>query len=111
MKRLLITAVAAGLVLIGAASAPAHADPVSPEVTAYAVRNANRVCVVLTAFPNFAGVMGVMDGIQKDTGFTGMQTAQVLVLSVESTCPQWLPLLQRFANAYSPTTASGGAVI
>ncbi|OCB57670.1 hypothetical protein A5677_17045 [Mycobacterium malmoense] len=111
MKRLLICAVAAGLVLIGAASAPAHADPVGPEVTAYAIRNANRVCVVLTAFPNFAGVMGVMDGIQKDTGFTNMETAQALVLSVESTCPQWLPLLQKFADAYAPATSGVRATV
>lgn len=112
MKRLLVTAVAAGIVLIGAASStPAHADPVAPEVVSYAARNANRVCIVLAAFPNFAGVTGVMDGIQKDTGFTSLQTAQALVLSVETTCPEFLPLLKRFADAYSPTTSGVGVAV
>jgi hypothetical protein len=90
-----------GAALVG--SIPAQADPITSTVASYAAHNAGRVCAVLDTYPTFAGVEGVLDGIQKDSGFTGAQTAQVIVLAVDAACPRHLVLLQNFADTFSPT--------
>lgn len=93
--------------MIAAATAPAHADPVAPQVVNYARAVAPAVCGTLDDYPTLPGVAGVVAGIQDDSGFTTDQSVQVLVLSVESRCVRHWPLLQRFADTYAPRPQRG----
>lgn len=89
-----LAAAAAG----GIAAAPAHADP----ATNYAAVVAPAVCSTLDAYPTLPGVEGVLQAVQRDSGFTVADTARVVVWAVSSRCPRHLPLLQRFADTYAP---------
>lgn len=98
--------------IVGPGLAAAHADPIEPQVISYAAHNAGRVCATLDAYPTFPGITGILAGIKNETGFTGPQTAEALVLSVNAACPRHLPLLQNFADAYAPNSSqTGGAYI
>ncbi|PIJ36762.1 DUF732 domain-containing protein [Mycobacterium heckeshornense] len=91
-------------VILGAAlffAAPAKADPASN----YAAIAAPAVCSTLDAYPTLPGVEGVLQAVQRDSGFTVEQTARVVVLSVTSRCPRHLWLLQEFADVYAPRQA------
>jgi hypothetical protein len=94
--RILLAMFATGAV-IGSSIPQAHADPAGL-VSTYATGATNAVCETLTAYPSFAGIEGVMQGIAED-GFTTNQSAEVVVIAVERGCPQFLGLLQDFADS------------
>lgn len=75
----------------------AHADPVSN----YADHAAYAVCGTLDEVPNFPGILGVLSGVQEDSGFSPYQAGQVVGMAVRDYCPRHLPLLQQFVAVYS----------
>jgi hypothetical protein len=81
----------AGLVIGSGALFKAHADP---DAVPYAV------CAELGTHPNIFTVSRVLEEIEA-SGLTVKQAASVVVESVTSTCPQYVPLLQRFIDTYS----------
>jgi hypothetical protein len=86
-------------VIGGASFIPAaHADPMDSRLVVYAAKSSSAVCETLEVYPTFAGVAGVLQGIQSD-GFTAFQSGEIIVLSVEAGCPSRMPLLQAFANS------------
>lgn len=99
---------AAAGALIGAAlyhSAPADADPTRQQIINYAASAAPAICATLNDYPTLTGVVGVLRGVMQDTGFSVSDTGAVVVLAVENQCPQFIPLLQRFADTYSRSGA------
>lgn len=96
-------------------SVPGHADPITQPVINYTASQGNNVCASLDDSPTLPRVTAVLDAIQRDSGFPGLQTAQVLVLSVNTYCPRHEPLLQRYVDTYAgpqPSTgAAAGAII
>ncbi|WP_373233999.1 DUF732 domain-containing protein [Mycobacterium marinum] len=96
--------------IIGAAlyySVPAGADP--DPVLDYATRNAGRVCATLDRYPTLAGVDGLLDAVQQDSGFSDHDTGRAVGLAVNNICPKHADLLQRYA--YAVTSANGGVVV
>jgi hypothetical protein len=100
--RAAVAVAATGAVLLSC-SAPADADPIEPYVVNYAQTTAQAICATLDDYPSLPGIDGVLQGIQDDSGFTGRQAAQVLVLAVDNRCPRHLPLLRRYVATYAPT--------
>ena len=94
----IVYGVLAGLVIGSGALFKAHADPIDWTTATYAAKSANAVCETLTVYPTQAGVLGVMQGIGED-GFTVGQSAQIVVIAVQSSCPRFWPLLQEFADS------------
>lgn len=101
---------AAGAIIGAALYYSIPAAGADPDVN-YAVVSAPAVCGVLDDYPTFSGIEGVLAGVMRDSGFTAYQAGQVVYLAVEETCPRHLPLLDRFAATYAPTTTRIGGVV
>jgi hypothetical protein len=90
-----------GLVIGGASllAPKAHSDPADIPYL---------VCGALASDPTIANVSRILDTIHAD-GLTIKQAADVVADSVTTTCPRYLPLLERFINTYTPdVVASAG---
>lgn len=83
-------------------SIPANAEPTDPDIIAYAVKSAPRMCLILATYPSVAGVLGVLEGIEAN-GLTPSQAKQALMIGVQTRCPSYLPLVQRFIDTPMPT--------
>lgn len=70
----------------------AHADP---NAVPYAV------CAELGSNPTIFNVTRVLEEVEA-TGLTTIQASTVVVESVTSTCPQYVPLLRRFIDTFGP---------
>lgn len=94
---LLMAALGCAVVLL---SPQAKANPgIDPDVVDYAVAHADAVCTVLDRYPTLDGVGGVGMGII-NAGWTANEAGQIMYLSVYDMCPEYLPLLKRFATRY-----------
>jgi hypothetical protein len=82
-------------------SIPANAEPTDPDVIAYAVKSAPAMCLTLATYPNVAGVLGVLQGIEAN-GLTPPQAKQALMIGVQRGCPSYLPLVQRYIDTPIP---------
>jgi hypothetical protein len=82
-------------------SIPAEAEPVSPDVVAYAVKAAPALCITLAAYPSVAGVWGVLEGIEANH-FTLAEAKEALMIGVQHRCPSFLPLVQRYIDTPIP---------
>ena len=89
------TAVAAALVAVsGLFMAPAaQADPYD-----------QAVCAVLDDYPNNTGILGIGLALE-DEGYTGYQAGQIIGQAVINVCPEYIPLMLRFADRYAPSGA------
>lgn len=94
MIRGLFWATIAGLVIGGASllAPKAHSEPSN---VPYAV------CAELESEPTEANLVRILEYI-KANGLTEQQSADLVVGAVGMACPRYLPLLQRFADAYGP---------
>ena len=93
MKRLLLAA-AAGAVIAGACSPPAHADDASD----YAASYGGLVRKQLDATPTLPGVTRV-GVLVAGEGFSSYDAGRILRLSVNTFCPRHTDLLQRYVAA------------
>lgn len=94
---LLMAALGCAVVLL---SPQAKASPgIDPDVVDYAVAHADAVCTVLDRYPTLDGVGGVGMGII-NAGWTANEAGQIMYLAVYDMCPEYLPLLKRFATRY-----------
>lgn len=69
----------------------------------YAVTHAQKVCRTLDKYPSFAGIEGIADAIVKETGFGYYDAGMVIGLSVNNVCPEYIPLIQAYADAVDST--------
>lgn len=90
--------------LLGISLTGADTDPVvgddevgvgEERVIDYAVTAAGAVCTIIGRYPNLHGVVGVMQGLAEDSGFSDEQVGEVVTLSVLAECPEHVGLLQR----------------
>lgn len=79
-------------------SIPAKADTVDNYVTVAWPA----VCSTLDEYPTLNGVMGVLQGVEQDTGFGDFDAGRVVGKSVFAYCPRHTGLLQRFIATYAP---------
>lgn len=98
-------------VLIGASigfAARAKAD----SIDAYVAWKADAVCNWFAQHPDASAVAPMFKAISDDTGYNDTDTARVLVTAVGSTCPQYMPVLQRFVdlNPPAPTYKASGRI-
>lgn len=77
---------------------PARADVGTATIDIYA----EAICETLTAYPTIGGVAGVARFLMGDEGYSSGDSADIVVASVLGYCPEYLPLLKRFAAAYGP---------
>ena len=87
-----------GFALYGASDA--RADGVLDRAEAdYAITYGPTViCPFIDAYPNAAGVLAVLRGIQAD-GFAGDSSVDIVNVSVSDFCPRHFPLLQAMGRA------------
>lgn len=101
------------LIPVGLWLAPhAHADGVEN----YAGVVAPAVCSTLDDYPTIPGLLGVLNGIAHDSGFSAYDAGRVVGMSVYGSCPRHAGLVERFVAIYLPQSvdvASGsmGGVI
>lgn len=96
-----------------ALATPAHADNpygVSDRVYRYAISAEYAVCTTLSEYPTFGGVTGVGLAIVNDSGFTYGEAGEVLAIAVLDGCPEYGPLLQRWADSINSSSSIGGKV-
>jgi hypothetical protein len=87
--KILFWGLLAGLVIGGASLMPhAHAATIQTPT----------ICAAFTTAPTFASVNAVMQTLV-DNGHTIDQAAQVVVTTVETSCPQHLSLLHAYVDA------------
>lgn len=103
-----LTLAAFGAILAGATigTGIAKADPQQN----YAAINAGPICSVLDDYPSIAGVTGVLQGVQNDSGFTPYQAGQSVAEAVIGWCPRHLALLKRYIQVYAPDAAPAATV-
>jgi hypothetical protein len=80
----------------------ARADTVDHGVQHRTNTEAPSVCSLLNDYPTLSAVAGVIQGLVEDDEFTPYQTGEVVTRSVANDCPRHVPLLQRFADTYTP---------
>lgn len=90
--------VTAGLTMF---AAPAHADVSDVVIASYSIP----VCATLDRFPSLNGVIGVAAAIAED-GYTYSEAGDIILGAVLNVCPEFIPLLQRFAAVYAPSAAA-----
>lgn len=89
-------------VIVFAASAKADPDGAS---LAYAAEYGGAVCSVLEdGHDTFAGITGIANAIHEQ-GLTYRQAGEVISLSVTELCPEYTPLILRYARAFNPVGA------
>ena len=85
---------------ITAFAAPAHAEPdPSIEVLEYAARAEGAVCSTISKYPTIFGVRGILEAIE-DVGFTPYEAGEIVALAVTDSCPQFVPVLEKFVAVY-----------
>jgi len=100
MKKAVAAAVLAAAFV---ASTPlAHADANEQQVAAYAASSADATCASINNNPTVPGVMEAnkLVGQAANGYFTVSQIGQIVRQGVIAKCPQHLPLLQQFMEAY-----------
>lgn len=81
-----------GLTGPGLASAKADTDPL---VQQYVASQGNSICSTLAESPTTGAVRGSVDGAQIASSFTHYQAVEIIQLSVQGYCPQYMPLLKQ----------------
>lgn len=79
-----------------AAPSKASPDPVASDV---ADTYGPAMCQTLDDYPTMDGILGI-GTVLMDAGLTGRQAGHALFLGVQANCPEYLPLLRRFAMIY-----------
>jgi hypothetical protein len=93
---------------ITAFAAPANADPEpSGEVLEYTVQVEGAVCRTISKYPTIYGVRGILEAIE-DEGFTPYEAGEIVALSVTDSCPQFVPVLEKFVAVYG---GGGGSTV
>lgn len=82
---------------------PAKAEP-DGAVVAVAALYGDIICDTLDTYPSYGGILGIGQALN-DEGLTYYQAGQAIYLAVDSSCPEHLPLLQRFATSGSDLLA------
>jgi hypothetical protein len=82
--------------------ATARADTVDHGVQHRTNTQAPAVCSVLNDYLTLPGVARVIQDLVEDDEFTPYQAGEVVVRSVANGYPRHVPLLQRFADTYTP---------
>lgn len=83
-------------------AAPSKAD-VSP---ATVDRYATAVCNTLNeGYADFNGIIGIASALI-DRGYTSFEAGEIIAGAVYQQCPQYVPLIKRFANTYGKTAAN-----
>lgn len=59
------------------------------------------VCSVLEQYPSIQGIIGIGLAL-KDEGYSGYEAGEVIGTAVINECPQFIPLMMRFAEMYAP---------
>lgn len=80
-------------------TAPAKASPADPVAVDVADTYGPAMCATLDEYPTMAGIIGIGEVLMQE-GLTGRQAGQALFLGVYDNCPNYLPLLKRFASTY-----------
>ena len=62
------------------------------------------VCSVLDEYPNNTGILGIGLAL-KDEGYSGYEAGQIIGQAVINLCPEYIPLMMRFADRYAPKGA------
>jgi len=88
MKKKIFVAAVAAILSVGLAPV-AQADPYD-----------QAVCSVLDEFPNNSGIRGIALALG-DEGYTGYQAGQIIGQAVINLCPEYIPLMMRFAERYA----------
>jgi len=89
-------------------AAPANAEPdPSVEVLEYAAKAEGAVCRTISKYPTIFGVRGILDAIE-DEGFTPYEAGEIVALAVTDSCPQFVPVLEKFVAVYG---GSGGSTV
>lgn len=83
-------------------AAPAKADVSDATVERYATAICNTFD---EGYATFDGIKGIAMAIS-DRGYTLYEAGEIIVGAVIADCPEYLPLLKRFANAYGHNAAS-----
>jgi hypothetical protein len=86
-----------GLVTGGLLAPDANAEPIDN----YAAINAGRICATLDDYPTIAGVTGVLQAVMEDSGFGPYDAGRTVATAVMASCPEHLPVLQRFVAVYA----------
>lgn len=82
-------------------SVPANATPFDDASVKYTEAHGRDVCAALNDSPTVIRILSVMNAVQSD-GYTLQQAANVVVLSVDSYCPQHKGLVDGFAHGAGP---------
>ena len=77
-------------------AAPGRADVTQRDVAIYAVA----VCGALDDDPSVATVVGLGLGLGSE-GYSGYDAGQIIALAVMSRCPEYEPVLRRFAEIFA----------
>jgi hypothetical protein len=88
--KILFWGLVAGLIIGGASLLAPHARAATIQTPT--------ICATFTTTPTFASVNSVMQTLV-DNGHSIDQAAQVVVATVERSCPQHLPLLHAYVDA------------
>lgn len=72
-----------------------------PGLTAPDAAAAPSVCASLAKSPT-VGTVEQLVFVFVAEGFTGYEAGTIIGLTVQSSCPQFFPVLERFAQAYAP---------
>lgn len=78
-------------------AAPAKADVTDRTVDRYS----DAVCAVLSDYPSFDGIIGIGQSLSIDFGFTGYEAGEIIAGSVITNCPEFIPLVKNFGNAFA----------
>lgn len=98
MKILLAALALAALVQAGSA----HADTAE----SWGRANESVTCTVFKDHPSAAGLVGIMEAIETETGFTNHQAAQALTAGILDGCPKMWPVLTAILHLNDDTTGS-----
>ncbi|WP_156748495.1 DUF732 domain-containing protein, partial [Mycobacterium sp. 1465703.0] len=85
-------------------SDPANATPFDDASITYTESHGREVCAALDNSPTETRILSVMNHVQA-AGYTLQQAANVLVLSVDSYCPQHKGLVDQFGHGTAPAAA------
>lgn len=98
MKILKTTAVVASWlgasIIFGTGTAQADAQ------SNYADKSYTAICSTIADYPSPGGVLGLVQGVMDDSGFSAYDAGRVVGMAVAEYCPEHLPSVRRFANAY-----------
>lgn len=67
---------------------------------AHAIPQGAAVCMTLSSYPTFGGVMGVAEALMEE-GYSPYQTGEIIGEAVRDYCPEHTALILRFAAAFN----------